>query len=113
MMAALEPAGGVRWKLVIPATDPLNARADDHLVTIADDVVVASYELSRSDEPPHLTAFALADGRRRWDVPVAKGTTIVMTSLAIAGANVVLSSWGHLQAFDRATGARRFRIGQL
>ena len=112
MMAALDGAR-VRWKVIVPATDPLNTRAEDHLMTIGGDVVVAAYEISSSNEPPHLTAFALADGRRLWDVPVQKGTTIVMTALAIAGTNVVLSSWGHLQAYDLATGARQFRIGQL
>ncbi|HVV86385.1 MAG TPA: PQQ-binding-like beta-propeller repeat protein [Kofleriaceae bacterium] len=113
MLAARADDGSLRWKAVVPATDPLNSRADDKLVTISDDAVFATYEPGGSDDAPHLTAFALADGRRLWDVRVAKGTTIVMTSLAVVGPNVVLSSWGHLQAFDRATGAPRFRLGEL
>ncbi|HVK78115.1 MAG TPA: PQQ-binding-like beta-propeller repeat protein [Kofleriaceae bacterium] len=109
MVAVLEPKPG--WRAQVAATSPLDSRAEDHLVTITADAVVAVYQ--PPDGPPHVTAFELADGRRRWDRPVRKGLTIVMTGLVTTGSRVVLSSWGHLQGFDLATGEPVFTIGQF
>jgi outer membrane protein assembly factor BamB len=109
MLAVLDGAQP-RWKAVIPATDPLEARADDEHVTVND---VAAFVVYETKSGPRVTALSLADGRRLWDQPLRMKTHLVLTGVVITGANVVVSTWGSLQAFDAATGAPAFLVGEI
>jgi hypothetical protein len=110
MLAYLGADGETRWKVDVPAAAPLVARATE-LVALTDDRACAIYE--PGDGPPRLTCFALASGTRQWDVAIEKGTTIVLSAIAATDRHILVSSWGHLQAFDRETGKSAFRLGQL
>lgn len=113
MIAAVDAAGAVRWKAEVPSSDPLTveASAPEWFAVGSDDVAVL-YE--REDlRPPVLAGFDAATGARRWEAAVAKGTTIVVRGVSLSGDSVFVSSWGHLQVFDRATGHQRFMVGAL
>jgi hypothetical protein len=112
-MVARVDGGKARWKVEVPASSPLQAAG--HLVELAaltEDLVCVAYQPNGTD-PPHLGCFELAGGTRRWDSEVAKGTTIVMRGLIAGGRRLFLSSWGHLQAYDLATGKRLYTVGDL
>jgi len=113
MLAALDAKGTVLWKSDVPGSDPLTARtsAPELFALDATDVVVI-YE-RQSQAPPTLASFDIRTGARRWEVPLAKGTTIVTRGLSLAKDSVFVSSWGHLQVFDRASGRKRFMVGAL
>ncbi len=109
MLAVLDGTQA-RWKAVVPASDPLGARADDQHVTVSETAVFAVYE---SKGGPRITGFALEDGRRLWDQPLQHEHHLVLTGVMMTGDRVVVSAWGNLQAFDAATGAPAFLVGAL
>jgi DNA-directed RNA polymerase subunit RPC12/RpoP len=112
MLARLDRTRAV-WKVEVPAANPLSTRTSaPELVSITATSACAIYEMQDSS-PPHLTCFDLKSGIRRFDTEIDKGTTIVMEALVWAGGRFYLSSWGHLQIFDEATGGRVQRIGEL
>ncbi|HEU5054986.1 MAG TPA: PQQ-binding-like beta-propeller repeat protein [Kofleriaceae bacterium] len=108
MLARLDRSKAV-WKAEVPAENPLAARSSE-LASVTDSQACAIYE---TDSSPHLTCFDLKSGIRRWDTEIAKGTTIVMRSLVWRDGRFYLSSWGHLQVLEGATGRRIHLIGAL
>ena len=108
MLARLDRSRAL-WKAEVPAQNPLTARASE-LASVTDSQACAIYE---TDSSPRLTCFDLKSGVRRWDVEVAKGTTIVMRALVWRDGRFYLSSWGHLQVFEGGTGRRIHLIGSL
>jgi outer membrane protein assembly factor BamB/DNA-directed RNA polymerase subunit RPC12/RpoP len=112
MLAGLGDKDAVRWKSDIPSGNPLEASTSEpELVTPGDDAVYVVIE-DHGKHPPALVAFDGATGTRKWETFVKKGTTIVMRGLTVSSDRVFVSSWGHLQAFDRSTGEPAFVIGQ-
>jgi hypothetical protein len=112
MLARLDRSRPV-WKVEVPAGNPLAARTSaPEFVSITDSQACAIYE-QQDSSPPRLTCFDLASGSRRFDSEIEKGTTIVMEALVWSGQRFYLSSWGHLQVFDDATGQRLHLIGVL
>lgn len=101
-----------RWTQPVPAVDPLTVtRLDEDLVTLSPERICAVYQ--PNSVPPRLTCFMLVDGARAWDTEIKQGTTIVMRGLSAVEGRLYLSSWGHLQVFDEATGKHLRTIGQL
>lgn len=112
MLARLDRSRAL-WKVEVPAESPLAARsAPPDFVSVTDTQACAIYEMQDSS-PPRLTCFDLASGARRFDREIEKGTTIVMEALVWSGGRFYLSSWGHLQVLDGATGRRLHLIGAL
>ncbi|MBK9031668.1 MAG: PQQ-binding-like beta-propeller repeat protein [Myxococcales bacterium] len=107
MLAVLD-GRTARWTTVVPDANPLEARADDHHVTVGADAVFQVWE---GKDGPHLTAFDLADGRRRWDVALDKDQARVVIGAVIVGARVVVAGWGGLQAFGVTDGAFAYTLG--
>ena len=101
------------WKVEVPAQNPLVARtsAPEH-VSVTDTQACAVYEMQDSS-PPRLTCFDLKSGNRRFDAEIEKGTTIVIEALVWRDGRFYLSSWGHLQVLEGATGRRLHLIGAL
>lgn len=100
---------GAAWKVEVPATNPLDV-SHPSVFTATEDRACVVYEPGAG--APRLTCFD-AGGSRQWDAEIAKGTTIVLRGLTAAGDKLFLSSWGHLQVFDLATGRRLHVIGDL
>ena len=112
MLARLQKSRA-QWKVEIPAQSSLTARTGaPELVTVSFTQACAVYEMQDSS-PPRLTCFDLASGKRQFDVGIEKGTTIVMEALTWWDGRFYLSSWGHLQVLDGATGRRLHLIGAL
>lgn len=77
--------------------------------TIAGDAVVAPYTMS--DGHHRLTAIAIADGKRRWDVAVPRiRSGHVLAGLTSNGDLVALSMWGLLAVFDVTSGRHLYSI---
>lgn len=112
MLARLDRSRAL-WKVEVPAHNPLAARtsAPEH-VAVSDTQACAIYEM-QDGSAPRLTCFDLASGARRFDSEIEKGTTIVVEALVWSGGRFYLSSWGHLQVLDGATGRRLHLIGAL
>jgi hypothetical protein len=81
-------------------------------VAVTDTQACAIYEMQDSS-PPRLTCFDLKSGSRRFDAEIEKGTTIVIEALVWRDGRFYLSSWGHLQVLEGATGRRLHLIGAL
>lgn len=101
-----------RWVVDVPSQDALRATATRDLLAMTSDRVCTVYELE-SRSAPRLTCFDMATGSRAWDTEIAKGVTIVMESLVASRDRLYLSSWGHVQVFDLATGRPLHLIGEL
>ena len=101
-----------RWVVDIPSQDSLRASRGRDLLAMTSDRVCTVYELETRNAP-RLTCFDMATGSRTWDIEIAKGVTIVMESLVAARDRLYLSSWGHAQVFDLATGRQLHLIGEL
>ncbi|HUS68066.1 MAG TPA: PQQ-binding-like beta-propeller repeat protein [Kofleriaceae bacterium] len=101
-----------RWAVEVPSQDALRATATRDLLAMTSDRVCTVYELE-SRSAPRLTCFDMATGSRAWDTEIAKGVTIVMESLVASRDRLFLSSWGHVQIFDLATGRSLHLIGEL
>lgn len=112
MLAGLDDAGAVRWKVEIPAIDPLNTRFDRHDVAISDHAVIALYQSQRPVRP-HLTAFDLETGRRLWDRELVVGAHASFTSVGLVadGDQVMVTTWTGLRVHALADGRERFSIG--
>lgn len=107
MLAALDSKlRTARWTAVIPSSDVLNARSPEDRIALTDDLIAVTYH--GSDNKVRLTTFALADGVRRWDVPVALDWNL--SGVAVTRRAVVVAAWSRLQAFDLKTGNVLFEI---
>jgi hypothetical protein len=101
-----------RWVVDVPAQDALRASGGRDLLAMTSDRVCTVYEVE-TRSAPRLTCFDMASGSRAWDTEIAKGVTIVMESLVASRDRLYLSSWGHVQVFDLATGRPLHLIGEL
>ncbi len=111
-LARVDEHGALRWKAEVPPTDPLRAKlSEPELVYLGEGDVVVAYE--HQDGPPSLTSFDLGTGARRWDAPIRMNNSIVLSGLALSRTAVMVSSWGALQVFDRASGRAMFTVGLL
>jgi len=111
MVAGIDGTEKVLWSEQVPSSDPLRAKpGSPDLATVDGDLIVVVYK--RQDGPPMIAAFDQASGARRWETPIRKGVTIVMTGVTATKDVVLVSSWGHLQAFDRASGRPLWMVGR-
>jgi outer membrane protein assembly factor BamB len=113
-MLARRDDGVVAWKVVVPAANPMDsADLAFEVVTVTDADVCALYLVKGA--APHVTCFDLESGTRRWDVAMAvdKDLSVSPRSLVAREGNLYLTSVGHLQIFDVATGKLRKVIGDL
>ena len=113
MLARLDD-GAVAWKVVVPSGNPMDA-ADlaFEVVTVSDADVCALYLLRSA--APRITCLDLESGTRRWDVEMATkpGRSVSPRSLVARGGKLYLTSVGHLQTYDLATGKLLRLIGDL
>lgn len=108
MLAVLD-GRKLRWKAVVPGSGPLDARADDTHLTVDESSVFQVWE---GKDGPRLAAFALVDGRRRWEVALHPELARVVVGVVAVGGRVAVAGWGGLQAFDVATGAPAYALGR-
>lgn len=97
------------WQAQVAAQHPLTSRSELEVTAMSKDLAFAVYEASELPAP-HLTAFSLADGARRWDVK-APGYSRGTSGIAVNQRAVLLSSGSTLQAFEIGTGKQLFAIG--
>lgn len=101
MLAFVDDAGTVRWKVDVPV-DPLAAsEGDPEKLAVGDRAVCAAYRPDQKLGDPHLTCFALADGKRLWNV--APGM-YPLSSLAVTDVGVVFAAWGRVELRALDTG---------
>ena len=108
-VALVSPSGG--WISEVPGVSPLSAEADDPAATfIADDAVFLAYAME-GDAPARVTAIALDGGRRLWDQPLSESR--FDPRYVIAGRQrVAVGHGGHVDVYDRASGAHVFHVGR-
>jgi DNA-directed RNA polymerase subunit RPC12/RpoP len=96
----------VLWQATAPAENPLSASSglDPYEVALDDTLVALSYQGGGGHR---LTAFTLADGKRRFDVDLP-GMRDVWSVLIGGGRVYVSSSWGFISAHDAGTGETIF-----
>jgi LSD1 subclass zinc finger protein len=104
MLAALEGKKAERWKIIVPV-DPLAAsQRTPGNVVVGEGEVCASYETEGSTTSgAHLACFAMADGRRIWDIALRSAPS----SVQLAGRALVVARGG-VQLLDLDTGAVRW-----
>ncbi len=108
MLAAVDDAGGTRWKTLIATDDRwVTALAPRDLAL--DERDVALVYVHSTPLAPELVVFDRMTGARRFDVPLEK-TTSTFDGIALTGTAVAVSQWGNLEVFDRATGREKFSI---
>ena len=98
------------WKADVPPGNPLDAsEGGPRPVLLADDRVVAGYTIKaqgkaegKSEGSTRLAAFALADGKRLWDVTL---TGRPVERMVLAGGQMFLYGDGKIELRDPATGA--------
>lgn len=96
------------WKADVPDGNPLLAsEGGPDPVALAGDLVVAGYTAQTGQQ--FLTAFALADGRRRWHIETPGGERVDQT--AVAGAQLLIYAAGSVYVLDATTGALLRTIG--
>lgn len=111
MLAAVDDKGVVLWRSDVPGTDPLTVSTFDlEDVALDDHDVATTYDRGQRR---FLTVFDRTTGARRFEVPVPMGVTIVVGGLSLTRTAVLVSCWGHLEAFDRVGGRQLWRVGQL
>ncbi|HEY1955124.1 MAG TPA: PQQ-binding-like beta-propeller repeat protein [Polyangiaceae bacterium] len=107
MVVAIDPTSHAkRWSLVVPPADTQAQAAEDALfphrfVDIAFGTLFLEYDAWANH--PHLAAFDMKDGARRWDVPV--GAFVGFTPTAD---RIYLSDKDGMRVLDARTGAERF-----
>jgi outer membrane protein assembly factor BamB len=97
------------WQAQVAAQHPLTSRSEPVVTAMNDDLVFAVYEASELPAP-HVTAFSLADGARRWDVE-APGNSWRPSGIAVNQRGVLLAAGDKLRAFELGTGKPLFTIG--
>lgn len=102
----------VAWIVELPGQDRLSASGAPLLAVGTPDAVVALYE-RKSPRSYRLVRIDLAQGLRVWEVELPDtGSIEVFEGIAASGRHVFISAWGHLDAFDLATGKHVYRIGR-
>lgn len=81
MLGLLDKQKQLAWKAEVPDGNPLLADqgGPDPAVLLGDRVIVG---YTGKDQPPHLTAFALADGARQWHIDVPGGERVQQAQAA-------------------------------
>jgi outer membrane protein assembly factor BamB len=98
------------WKSDLAATRPLETGPwAPEVGAVTADRVYTVYGFTDTSRPRMLVAFDLA-GQRRWETPLPN--TMPLTSVQATDDRIFVSQWGHLQAFDAATGEATFSIGR-
>jgi len=97
------------WKADVPDGNPLLADegGPDPAVLLADRVVVG---FNVKDQPPHLAAFALADGARQWTIDAPGGNRVQRATAA--DNHLFLYSDGAVHILDPADGKLVRTIGK-
>jgi outer membrane protein assembly factor BamB len=104
------PPPEVLWTAVVPTGDPLGVKEgepDPDHVAIAAGTIVVAYEL-RERSAFRLAAFSLADGSRRWDVPIPGDGSLSV--VAASDTHAFVSRWDGLNAFELDTGEHVYTI---
>ena len=68
-----------------------------------------AYELHH-DSQHRLTVFALANGKRRYDIALPREQRAISTVLTTPQLVIVTSYWGVIAAFDVESGKKAFTI---
>lgn len=94
-----------RWQTNIPAVDPLEAGAA--LVAVSEDSAFGAYEMN--DRLSRITAIALTDRTRRWDVEIDRHAPL--EAVVYAEGHVFVALWGTLLAYSASDGEELYRVG--
>ena len=111
-MVALVRGGRLAWSSVVPAEDPLRAGSLVSVRATADERgVFVGYE---GESEQRIAAFAMADGRRLWDVaiPQMPEDSSSIDALGLTPERLYVAHFTYLSALDRETGAELYTIGQ-
>lgn len=109
-VAALDPSLAVRWKLDVPAVEPLVSRADDKHVTLSSTAILALYQ-PKDPAKPRVTSIEIASGKRLWDVELPVQSSFTPTGLRVTGDVVLVATWTGLWGLALADGSVRYVVG--
>lgn len=100
----------VLWTAVVPGVDPLSVDTgapDAEQVALNESAVVVAYE-TRDTHHFRLTAFSVADGKRKWDIELPGERPL--SSVAVSPTHAMVSRWDGLYVYDLATGELAYTI---
>jgi len=93
------------WSSSIPVVIDADGDGSEDLIGLTRNVL--------DEDRAQLAAFAGKDGKRLWQTARLGTYSDTVQAVVFAAGDVVVSSWGNLQAFDAATGASVYMIGAL
>jgi len=100
----------VGWTAVVPGVDPLTANDREPEPENADlngaEVVIA-YEM-KDTHRFRLTAFSIADGKRKWDIALPGERPL--SAVVVSPTHAMVSRWDGLYVYGLATGAHAYTI---
>ncbi len=101
------------WKVDVPGVHALKASTSTpDKLAVAESVIVVAYAL-RSDSKKRVAAFAIADGKRLWDVEVPKyKSSHSIKHVHASKTHVFVSLSDQLVAFELADGKLAFSVGR-
>lgn len=105
-VAAVDAKGGLRWKTTV---SPVPLESPDQYpssVAIGEQEVCMPYTQGLHQEAWHATCFALADGKRTFDVENKSR----FGDLLVVGRGLLAVTGGELVMFELETGARRWQL---
>lgn len=100
----------VLWTAVVPGVDPLSVATgapNAEQVALNQNAVVIAYE-TRETHHFRLTAFSVADGKRKWDIELPGDRPL--SSVAVSASHAMVSRWDGLSVYDLATGEHAYTI---
>jgi hypothetical protein len=107
-LVVIDPNDKELLSIPVPA-DPLGAiERSPEVVAVGEHEVCASYYTDSVAKPQHVACFAIADGKRLWDIEA--GGSALRAAWMMNGA-VVVASVGKLEVFDVQTGKPRWQFG--
>lgn len=110
-MVALVSRGKISWKAALPLDNPLEAQeGSPRFAGLATNLIVLAYA-SEKDRRPFVTAFAVADGTRRWHVALPEGTKNI-SSLATSANRVFIRAEKQLLLLDASNGQLVALVGR-
>jgi DNA-directed RNA polymerase subunit RPC12/RpoP len=110
-MVGLISRGKLAWKATLPLDNPLEAQeGSPQHVGLASNLVVAAYAMEKNSRP-FVTAFAVADGTRRFHVALPAGVPRV-SNLATSASRIFIQAREQLLVLDASDGTLLAMIGK-
>jgi len=115
MLAVIDDHEPVQWQAVVASTDPMSSKWPSDQAGAYDATLVATVYGRKDDkQPPVLVAFDRARGTRLFETPLERkgGWYLTGVTLEVGATAVWLAIDDAVRAYDRKTGALRWRMAE-